>query len=124
MGERTIMYAYFPIADITHELRGLVVVNTDFDYTVDGKMIPVPNSNNLKKSIDMDQVFGHEFGHSFGLPHDHQRDTLMNPYENTGSEFCHDRDIARFQAKLGKYTRSEHLYKRILKWFFHRSDNY
>ncbi len=123
MSINTIMYAYYPITALSSKDRGIIVVNTDFDFTVNGISVPLPTGGS-KKTIDLDQVFGHEFGHSFGFPHDQQRQTLMNPYENHGSEFSSDRDIARFQAKLGKTTRSVHLYKRIMKWFRHRSDHY
>ena len=124
MSPNTIMYAYYPINDLNNPNRGIVVVNTDFDYTVDGTVIPIPGTNSKKKTIDMDQVFGHEFGHTFGLPHDNHRGTLMYPYNSEDSEFSHERDISRFQAKIGKTTRSKELYKLIIKWFYHRSDHY
>lgn len=129
----TIMYNYFPINDLNHKYRGLCVVNTDFYYSVHGQGIPMhiidpihytPDDKAKGSSIDLDQVFSHEFGHALGLPHSKQPNNVMSGNYGVMAEYLSLEDIARIRAKYGERKYVSNLYDRIKAWFKIRSDKY
>ncbi len=116
--KNTIMYHYYPISDLNNPLRGMCVINKDFFYTKDGRII------GGKRTMDIDKILCHEFGHGFGLPHDKELYTIMYYSEGGMSEYPSTRDIARIQAKMGKTKKSLSIIKRWLRWLFIRSEKY
>lgn len=114
----TIMYHYYPISDLNNPLRGKCVINKDFYYTADGKI------TNGKRTMDIDQIICHEFGHGFGLPHDKTYRTVMYYAASGMSEYPSSRDISRIQAKMGKTKKSSQRIKRWLRWLFIKSERY
>lgn len=114
----TIMYHHYPINSLTNPNRGKCVINKDFFYTADGKII------DGRRTMDIDQVICHEFGHGFGLPHDKAIHTIMYYSEGGMSEYPSSRDIARIQAKMGKTKKSSWIIKRWLRWLFIKSERY
>ena len=133
MKPNTIMYHYFPISKQDHPNRGLCVINSDFYFTVHGKGVPMykidpknydENSPVMGKTIDLDSVLRHEFGHGLGLPHDPQPGSTMSTPYNDLAEFLAERDIQRIQAKYGKRKMPFHLLRRWLAYIFRRSENY
>ena len=133
MTNRTIMYAYYPIHNLDDPNRGLCVINPNFYFTVDGKPLslhiidpenyPEP-TDATGRTIDLDAVLRHEFGHGIGLPHDAVKKTTMYAGYGGIAEFLTDRDIARGVAKYGKKPITENRLMRWLRWLFVRSENY
>jgi len=129
----TIMYHYMPISRLDHPLRGLCVINPDFYYTSHGNRIPLhvmdpdnysTDSVGQGKTIDIDGVLRHEFGHGLGLSHDPASDNTMSTPYNHLREYLSERDIYRAQQKYGyKPTKVRRLVRK-LKWLWYRSDNY
>lgn len=110
MDANTIMYHYFPINNVSNPLRGLCVVNSNFYYTVDGKMVSMyqidpehydEDTTAHGTTIDIDQVFGHEDGHGIGLPHDSMMGQVMSPSYSFMAEFLTERDVFRGVKKYG-----------------------
>lgn len=129
----TIMYHFFPIQSIVNENRGLCVVNSKFYYTADGNPLPMwiidpihytKETTWMGSTIDLDQVFRHEFGHGIGLPHDPSPGNIMSTPHNNMSEHLSERDIYRGIQKHGYRKMKASKLVRLLKWIFHRSDNY
>lgn len=118
LNKNTIMYHYYPINDLNNPLRGKCVINKNFTYTASGKI------TNGKRTMDIDQIICHEFGHGFGLPHDKEFRTIMYYSEGGMSEYPSSRDISRIQAKMGKTKKSSWIIKRWLRWLFNRSERY
>ena len=112
------MYHFYPINSLTNPNRGKCVINKKFFYTADGK--PIDN----KKTFDTDEIFGHEFGHGFGLPHDKTLYTIMYYSEGGMAEYPTKRCILRIQAKMGKTKKSPWRIKRWLRWLFIKSERY
>ena len=133
MTNQTIMYAYYPVSNLNDPNRGLCVINPNFYFTVDGKPLslhiidpknyPEP-TDTTGRTIDLDAVLRHEFGHLIGLQHDPIRRTTMFAGYGGIAEFLTDRDIARGVAKYGKKNITENRLIRWLKWLFVRSENY
>jgi hypothetical protein len=131
--DNTIMYHYFPIQDVTHSLRGLCVVNSGFYYTVHGKHVSMheidpehydDDTTSTGKTIDIDQVFTHEFGHGLGLPHDKQVQQVMSSNYGFMAEFPQERDVFRAVKKYGVPKQSPSWFSRWFNYLRHRSDNY
>jgi len=131
--DRTIMYHYYPINKLDSPYRGLCVVNSMFYYTVHGRAVSMhevdpdnypPDTNAQGSTIDIDQVFTHEFGHGIGLPHDKMTYNLMSPNYGIMSEFPTERDVFRGVKKYGVPPRPPHWYSRWARYLRHRSDNY
>ncbi len=119
----TIMYAYYA----SSKFRGIVVVNANgFYYTPHGNRVSMyviapehykENTTSKGATIDIDTVFGHEFGHSLGVQHDPKNGNVMTAYYSEMVELLTSRDIARFQAKYGKRKLASVFLDRILKSF-------
>ncbi len=131
--KNTIMYHYYPISDVNNPKRGVCVINADFYYTVHGNPISMheidpdnyPEDTKITgKTMDIDAIIRHEFGHGFGLPHDEKSPTVMYYSAGGMAEFPAPRDIARIQAKLGVSTLSKYRVFRWMLWLRYRSDNY
>jgi hypothetical protein len=114
--DRTIMYHYFPINDVSHELRGLCVVNSPDNYD--------EGDTATGRTIDIDQVFTHEFGHGIGLPHDPTAQNVMSSSYGFMAEFPTERDIFRAVSKYGVPKKKPSWFSRWYRYLRHRSDNY
>lgn len=133
MRPSTIMYHYYPIIDLRSPRRGLCVVNSKFFYTAHGKTLPMHeiDPKNYKKgayawgtTVDIDQVFAHEFGHGLGLPHSANRGNLMSSNYGAMTEYASDEDNARIGAKYPLRGRAERLIRRWMSFMRLRSENY
>jgi len=131
--KNTIMYHYYPINDVNNPKRGMCVINSDFYYTVHGNPISMhmidpknypKDTKRTGKTMDIDAIIRHEFGHGFGLSHDNQTHTVMYYSQGGMAEFPQKRDIARIQGKLGVSLLSKHIVFRWMLWLRYRSDNY
>ena len=129
----TIMYHYFPINNFDHKLRGLCVVNSGFYYTVHGRSVsmheidPVnyPNDTNaMGRTIDIDQVFIHEFGHGIGLPHDPEGGNVMSSNYGIMADFPTERDVYRAVVKYGVPKQKPRWFSRWWNYLRHRPDRY
>ena len=134
LDQNTIMYHYFPINNISSPYRGLCVVNSLFLYTVDGKGIsmheidptnyPDENTTATGRTIDIDQVFGHEDGHGIGLPHDPMPGQTMSGNYSFMAEFLSERDVYR---GIKKYGMAKLKVSAIVRWWRRmrkKSDSY
>jgi hypothetical protein len=133
LDQNTIMYHYFPINNISSPFRGLCVVNSLFLYTVDGKGISMheidpdhyPMDTTARgRTIDIDQVFGHEDGHGIGLPHDPQMGNTMSGNYSFMAEFLSERDVFR---GIKKYGMAKIPVRWIVRWWHRmrkKSDSY
>ena len=133
MTDRTIMYHYYPINNLESPYRGLCVVNSMFYYTVHGRPVSMhevdpdnypENTGTQGSTIDIDQVFTHEFGHAIGLPHDKEKHNLMSPSYGIMAEFPTERDVFRGVMKYGVPQRRASWFSRWYRYLRHRSDNY
>jgi len=131
--DNTIMYHFFPINDVSNPLRGLCVVNSDFYYSTHGKAVSMHeidpdhydnNTNASGRTIDIDQVFTHEFGHGFGLPHDKELFQVMSPNHGFMAEFPTERDVFRMVKKYGVPKKSKSWFSRWFRYLRYRSNNY
>lgn len=134
----TIMYHYYPIQDPTNPLRGVCVVNTDFNFTIHGEGVsmfdidPDHYTEDTKVkgfTVDFDQVYGHEGpGHGLGLPHSPNSDKKMSSSLGRMIEFMHMEfpleTIPRLIAKYGKRSMPSRWRKRWRNWYRVRSENY
>lgn len=128
----TVMYHYYPISNINSRFRGLCVANKAFFFTshgdsVKGKFmkefgILVQLSDGDYGTLDFDTIYGHEFGHGIGLPHDPEEDNIMAFRVDLMSEFASYRDSKRVIAKYGKRKMSSWRRYWFLKWLFSASD--
>lgn len=123
----TIAYMYYPMNGPFPQ-RGHMVVNKRFIYTnhgnnVTGKWmldhgINIQFPDGQYDTIDLDQIFRHEFGHGiFGLQHDPLAGNIMSASEGTMAEFASPRDVTRAVAKAGKSTRSQKTITTLRSWF-------
>lgn len=116
----TLMYHYFPIHDLTNPLRGLCVVNKDFDWTTHGNSVALndPNfPNNTSRTFDFDAIYTHELGHGLGLPHSKLIFQVMSPNAGIMSEWLTEmEDLPRLWAKYPKREMSESRLRRWLRW--------
>lgn len=130
LSTNTLMYHYFPINDINHYLRGVCVVNKDFNWTTHGKSIPVgdldpdnPFPTNTVKTYDFDAIYTHELGHGLGLPHSKLINQVMSPNAGIMSEWLTEvEDLPRLWAKYPKREISESKLSRWLNWIYSASE--
>ena len=133
MKKNTIMYHYFPISRLDHPNRGLCVINPEFHYTTHGNPVPLhiidpvnypTPTESTGRTIDLDAVLRHEFGHGIGLPHDPVPDNTMSTPYQTLNEFLAERDVYRGIQKYGIKQMRVSRFKRWLKWLRIRSERY
>jgi len=129
----TIMYHYYPIADLKSPRRGLCVVNSKFFYTAHGRPLPMyeidpkhytRTSKTTGMTVDIDQVFAHEFGHGLGLPHSANRGNLMSASYGTMVEYASAEDNRRMGAKYPVRGRLERTVRRWMSFMRYRSERY
>ena len=110
-------YAYFPNAGPS--LRGIVRINDDYEWSLNGKDKSITNEGGQRvkiKTWDLILVLRHELGHTFGLPHSpNPNNTMSNNYEIM-SRHNTDEDIARIRAKYGKRNWISRRYTAFKSW--------
>ena len=133
MNRSTIMYHYFPISNTSSPNRGLCVINPNFYFTAHGKPVPLhiidpvnypEPTTSTGRTIDLDAVLRHEFGHGIGLPHDPLPGSTMSTPYNVLSEFLQERDVMRGIAKYGMRKMNPNVFVRWYKWLRYRSERY
>ncbi len=96
-------YAYFPNAGAS--LRGIVRVNDDYEWSLNGENKIITNEGGQQVNIktwDLILVLRHELGHTFGLPHSPNPNNTMSTNYEIMSRHNTDEDITRIRAKYGK----------------------
>ncbi len=138
LDRNTVMYQYYPINDINNPLRGVCVVNTDFDFTIDGENVSMfdidqehytEDTHVVAPTIDFDAVYTHEApGHGLGLPHSSFSGKVMSPSVGTMAEFLAEETpletIPRLVAKYGKRSLLSYHRLRWRNWYKVRAEKY
>lgn len=134
----TVMYHYYPINDINNPLRGVCVVNTDFDFTIDGENVSMfevdpdhytEDTKVVAPTIDFDEVYTHEGdGHGLGLPHSTYDWKVMSPTVGKMAKWLASEEpletIPRLIAKYGKRSMLSKHRLRWRNWYKIRSEKY
>lgn len=110
-------YAYFPTAG--ESLRGIVRVNDDYEWSLNGKSKSITNDTGHQVTIktwDLILVLRHELGHTFGLPHSPNTNNTMSSHYEDMSRHNTSEDIARIQAKYGKRNWASRRYQAFKSW--------
>lgn len=110
-------YAYFP--DAGESLRGLVRVNDDYEWSLNGKGKWITNEGGQRvkiKTWDLILVLRHELGHTFGLSHTANPGNTMSPSYEIMSRHNTAEDIARIRAKYGKRGWTSRRYMALKNW--------
>ena len=110
-------YAYYPIAGAS--LRGIVRVNDDYQWSLNGKIKSITNEGGQQVNIktwDLIRVLRHELGHTFGLPHSPNPNNTMSTNYEIMSRHNTDEDIARIRAKYGKRNLISRRYMAFKSW--------
>jgi len=119
-------YMYYPISG--SNVRGLMVINSDYPWTINGKPMSgawiedvtgkqVQDRNAMYQTWAIRKVVRHELGHGvYGLPH--SRNTGNTMYYSYGgmSDFTSDEDEARGQAKAGSPSRGIWFINKARRW--------
>jgi len=118
-------YAYFPNAG--ELLRGIVRVNDDYEWSLNGKGKWITNEGGQRvkiKTWDLILVLRHELGHTFGLPHTaNPHNTMSSSYEIM-SRHNTTEDIARIRAKYGKRSWTSRRYMTFKSWLVRRVNGF
>jgi hypothetical protein len=118
-------YAYFPNAG--ESLRGIVRVNDDYEWSLNGKGKWITNERGQRvkiKTWDLILVLRHELGHTFGLPHTaNPHNTMSSSYEIM-SRHNTTEDIARIRAKYGKRSWTSRRYMTFKSWLVRRVNGF
>lgn len=118
-------YAYFPNAG--ESLRGIVRVNDDYEWSLNGKGKWITNEGGQRikiKTWDLILVLRHELGHTFGLPHTaNPHNTMSSSYEIM-SRHNTTEDIARIRAKYGKRNWTSRRYMAFKSWLVRRVNGF
>ena len=118
-------YAYFPNAG--ESLRGIVRVNDDYEWSLNGKGKWITNEGGQRvkiKTWDLILVLRHELGHTFGLPHTaNPHNTMSSSYEIM-SRHNTTEDIARIRAKYGKRSWTSRRYMTFKSWLVRRVNGF
>lgn len=118
-------YAYFPNAG--ESLRGIVRVNDDYEWSLNGKGKWITNEGGQRikiKTWDLILVLRHELGHTFGLPHTaNPHNTMSSSYEIM-SRHNTTEDIARIRAKYGKRSWTSRRYMAFKSWLVRRVNGF
>ena len=134
----TVMYHYFPIKDVNHPLRGVCVVNTDFNFTIHGENVSMfeidqehytEDTKITAPTYDFDSIYTHESdGHGLGLPHSSHSGKVMSPSVGTMAEFMAEEipheTIPRLRAKYGTRSMLSRHRLRWRNWYRVRADKY
>ena len=118
-------YAYFPNAG--ELLRGIVRVNDDYEWSLNGKGKWITNEGGQRvkiKTWDLILVLRHEIGHTFGLPHTaNPHNTMSSSYEIM-SRHNTSEDITRIRAKYGKRSWTSRRYMTFKSWLVRRVNGF
>ncbi len=118
-------YAYFPNAG--ESLRGIVRVNDDYEWSLNGKGKWITNEGGQRvkiKTWDLILVLRHELGHTFGLPHTANPHNTMSPSYEIMSRHNTTEDIARIRAKYGKRGWTSRRYMAFKSWLVRRVNGF
>jgi hypothetical protein len=118
-------YAYFPNAG--ESLRGIVRVNDDYEWSLNGKgkLITNEGGQSVKiKTWDLILVLRHELGHTFGLPHSVNPNNTMSTNYEIMSRHNTSEDIARIRAKYGKRGWPSRRYMALKSWLVRRVNGF
>jgi len=118
-------YAYFPNAG--ESLRGIVRVNDDYEWSLNGKGKWITNEGDQRvkiKTWDLILVLRHELGHTFGLPHSVNPNNTMSPSYEVMSRHNTSEDIARIRAKYGKRSWPSRRYMAFKSWLVRRVNGF
>jgi len=118
-------YAYFPNAG--ESLRGIVRVNDDYEWSLNGKGKWITNEGGQRvkiKTWDLILVLRHELGHTFGLPHTANPHNTMSPSYEIMSRHNTTEDIARIRAKYGKRSWTSRRYMTFKSWLVRRVNGF
>jgi len=110
-------YAYFPNAEPS--LRGIVRVNDDYEWSLNGKNKSIINEGGQQvkiKTWDLILVLRHELGHTFGLPHSKNPNNTMSTNYEIMSRHNTSEDIARILAKYEKRNWTSRRYLVFKSW--------
>jgi len=110
-------YAYLPIAGAS--LRGIVRVNDDYEWSLNGEIKSITNEGGQRVNIktwDLIKVLRHELGHTFGLPHSPNPNNTMSTNYEIMSRHNTDEDISRIRAKYGKRSWISRRYMAFKNW--------
>lgn len=138
LSRNTIMYHYYPISDFDNPKRGVCVVNTDFDFSMDGEPVSMflidqehyTEDTKVKgETIDFDGVYSHEGpGHGLGLPHVKIPYNLLYPNYSYMVEVVSLEEphitIPRWKAKYPVRPMISRWRTRWRQWYRVRSDKY
>lgn len=127
LDRNTVMYHYYPINDITNPLRGVCVVNTDFNFTIDGENVSMfevdpehytEDTKVTSPTIDFDEVYEHEGpGHGLGLPHSSHDFKVMSRTVGKIAKFLHiENPLETIPRLIAKYGKRSMLSKHRLRW--------
>ena len=118
-------YAYFPNAG--ESLRGIVRVNDDYEWSLNGKGKWITNEGGQRvkiKTWDLILVLRHELGHTFGLPHTANPHNTMSLSYEIMSRHNTTEDIARIRAKYGKRSWTSRRYMAFKSWLVRRVNGF